>query len=110
MARKDVGPIYGVELISTLKLKGGMMQSMPSSEDLRRVVGFSTRTVAGYEALLSKYYKLIEACKAVNAAVDSHCEKTGSVIWIDPPYQLPGVHESVADRLSEVLDSCGEVL
>lgn len=106
---KEVGPIYGAELISTLKLKGAMMQAMPCCQDLRRAQSQHMRVVAGYEVLLSKYHKLLTACRAVQAAVDKHCANTGSVLWIEPPYQNAAVHESVAERLSGVIEDCEEV-
>ena len=64
---EERGPIYGVELISTLKLNGSMMQAMPSAGDLRRVQGLSMRTVAGYEALLSKYHTLMDTVRMIHA-------------------------------------------
>ena len=51
---KDSGPIYGVRLIRDLPI-GGMLQAMPSREDLELVRKYSERTVAGYEVLLQHY-------------------------------------------------------
>ena len=107
MSKKEVGPIYGVPLIGTLKLNGGMMQAMPSRQDLQRVRQISDRAVAGYEVLLTKYHELLAACVAVKKAVGDHCAQTGDVIWID--HGSPRVCESVGDRLFAVIDSCGEV-
>ena len=56
MGDKEKGPVYGVELIDTLPLgQGGMLQAMPSRDDLRQVQRFNERTVAGYEVLLAHY-------------------------------------------------------
>ncbi len=50
------GPIYGVELIDTLPLgKGGMIQQMPSRDDLKRSRTHGDRVAAGYEVLLAHY-------------------------------------------------------
>ena len=59
----DYGPVYGVELIATLPLDGGMRQAMPSRRDLQQVREISERTAAGYEVLLEHYRRL----KAVTA-------------------------------------------
>lgn len=62
--KKELGPVYGVELISTLKLHGGvMMQAMPSRSDLQRAVAGNMRVVAGYEVLLSKYHGMLECLR-----------------------------------------------
>ena len=53
----EMGPIYGVELIDTLPLGNGMLQAMPSRDDLLQVKRISERTVAGYEVLLDAYRK-----------------------------------------------------
>lgn len=50
-----VGPVYGVTLIDSLPLDGGMKQAMPNEDDLRRVLKVSVRTVAGYEVLLEHF-------------------------------------------------------
>ncbi len=52
----DSGPIYGVRLLHTLPLgSGGMVQALPSRDDLKLVSKLNTRTAAGYEVLLSHY-------------------------------------------------------
>jgi len=53
-----IGPVYGVELIDTLPLDGGMKQAMPGRVDLEKVLKISERTVAGYEVLLEHYRRL----------------------------------------------------
>ena len=55
--QKEVGPIYGVELIRDLPI-GGMLQAMPTRSDLDQVRRISERTVAGYEVLLRHYLDL----------------------------------------------------
>lgn len=50
------GPIYGVRLLSTLPMgKGGMVQAMPTTSDLKQVQRISERTVAGFEVLTEHY-------------------------------------------------------
>lgn len=52
---------------------------------------------------------LLEACQAAFDAIMKHCAETGDVIWIDPPHQLAFVHESVCERLRNVIsDATGE--
>ena len=46
--------------------------------------------------------ELEAACKAVLDAV-IRCDLEGKVLWIEEPHQLPGVHESVEDRLRAAL-------
>ena len=58
MSKTEVGPVYGVELISFLPMPGtacGMNQAMPSRHDLEAVRKVSERVVAGYEVLLEHY-------------------------------------------------------
>ncbi len=46
--------------------------------------------------------RLLEACKAVLATlVDT--DLGGLVLWINPPYQLPMVHETAQERLIAVI-------
>ena len=72
MSKQETGPIYGVELIDTLPLDGGMMrQQLPSRDDLERVAKISERTVAGYEVLLEHYRRLRDV---INQLVDG-CER-----------------------------------
>lgn len=53
----EKGPIYGVELIDSLPLgKSGMLQAMPTRDDLRSVR--CERVAAGYEVLLAHYLEL----------------------------------------------------
>lgn len=46
---------------------------------------------------------MLQALKAVQAAITKHAENTGDVIWIEPPYQIAGVHESAWERLDVVI-------
>jgi len=51
------GPIYGVELLDSLPLDGGMLQQLPSRDDLESIRDLRNgeRIVAGYEVLLEHY-------------------------------------------------------
>jgi len=61
--KKEVGPIYGVELLDSLPLDGGMSQALPSRKDLddvrRTKINGNDRVVAGYEVLLEHYRRLL---------------------------------------------------
>lgn len=63
---EETGPIYGVSLIDTLPLGGGMRQQMATREDLVYVRQYSERVVAAYEvaivhlALRKQEVKLLE--------------------------------------------------
>lgn len=65
MADEQLGPVYGVRLLSSLPIgKGGMLQAMPSKSDLEKVQKVSTRTVAGFE-VLTEHYR--EQCNMVSS-------------------------------------------
>ena len=61
------GPCYGVRLIDSLPV-GGMIQAMPSRDDLITARRVSERTVAGYEVLLSHYHEAIKAIELAKQA------------------------------------------
>lgn len=49
------GPVYGVPLLDTLPLCGGMLQQMPSVAELADVRQTHERVVAAYEVLTNAY-------------------------------------------------------
>lgn len=57
------GPVYGVELMSSLPLDGSglMHQALPSRDDLEQVRKVSERTAAGYEVVLEHYQRAVVA-------------------------------------------------
>jgi hypothetical protein len=55
MKSPEHGPVYGVLLLDTLPLNGGMFQKMPDRDDLNDVRQLSERTAAGFEVLTSHY-------------------------------------------------------
>lgn len=55
MKTPEHGPVYGVLLLDTLPLNGGMSQKMPSRDDLNDVRQISERTAAAFEVLTSHY-------------------------------------------------------
>ena len=62
----EIGPLYGVPLLDTLPIGGGMSQQMASADDLLKVRRVSERTVAAYEVLTEKYRQecnKVEECK-----------------------------------------------
>ena len=63
------GPIYDVQLIESLPLGGGgMMQEMPSREDLMACGKRFQRVAAGYEVLLHHYLIAINAISKIEKA------------------------------------------
>lgn len=73
--RNEFGPIYGVQLINSLPIgDSGMLQAMPSNDDLERVRHINGRTAAGYEILLFHYRQLLiekeKITRDKNQAVD----------------------------------------
>ena len=63
------GPIYDVQLIESLPLGGGgMMQAMPSREDLMACGKRFQRVAAGYEVLLHHYLIAINAISKIEEA------------------------------------------
>lgn len=67
----ETGPIYGVPLLETLPLgtNGGMLQQMPTRQDLQDVRQFCERACAGYEVLLSHYRAKCERVSDLEAAL-----------------------------------------
>jgi len=67
---RDSGPIYGVRLLDSLPLgKGGMIQALPTRDDLKKVDKVSTRTAAGYEVLLAHYRERGETISSLKAVI-----------------------------------------
>jgi hypothetical protein len=65
--RMTKGPIYGVELIDTLPLgKGGMLQQMPSRDDLERSRRNGDRVAAGYEVLLAHWREALKRIEVLS--------------------------------------------
>jgi hypothetical protein len=53
--------------------------------------------------LIAAAPELLAACKAVLATLEA-TDMEGRVLWIDPPHQLAGVHESAQERLQAVIE------
>ena len=71
MKSNDVGPIYGVRLIEELPLgKGGIIQEMPSSDDLKKVQRISERTVAGFEVLTEHYRSKCNMVSSLRSVIE----------------------------------------
>lgn len=68
ISKCDCGPVYGVPLRGSLPLLGesrgeipcGMVQALPTRQDLEMTRKVSERTAAGYEVLLSHYNRVSE--------------------------------------------------
>lgn len=70
---QEIGPTYGIPLISTLPLgSGNMKQAMPSRSDLKGVIEYrqGQRVVAGYEVLLGHYTEAADEITRLRAIVD----------------------------------------
>lgn len=65
----ELGPIYGVELLDSLPLDGGMLQQLPSRDDLESIRDLRNgeRIVAGYEVLLEHYRRVKAAMDEADA-------------------------------------------
>ncbi|MCK9434970.1 MAG: hypothetical protein M0R32_09180 [Candidatus Cloacimonetes bacterium] len=55
--KTGIGPVYGQPLIDSLPIGGGLMQAMPSENDLKDAQKMHQRLVAGYEVLLLHYQR-----------------------------------------------------
>lgn len=65
------GPVYGVQLLETLPLgKGGMLQAMPSKDDLKQVQRINERTVAGFEVLTEHYREQCNMVSSLKAVIE----------------------------------------
>lgn len=92
------GPLYGVNLIKSLPLPGGMTQAMPSRRDLEQVAKINQRVSAGYEVAIAHLAmhaasnaELLEACKSlisqVEIAVDFFIDDPGENSHVDAAAQ-----------------------
>ena len=83
---KQFGPIYNVELISSLPLGKSMRQALPTHGDLAKVRRTNERVVAGYEVLLAHYQRAMRV-----------------VEYLDNPEVLLKMPQPHRMRLSELL-------
>jgi len=92
---QERGPIYGVKLIDTLPISGGMSQAMPGREELEKCGKRFIRVAAAYEVLLSHYSSAVadanryrkmlgrddpvecQACGAIRERVEVQCGQCG---------------------------------
>jgi hypothetical protein len=86
---KEVGPIYGAELLDSLQLDGGMSQALPSRKDLddvrRTKINGNDRVVAGYEVLLEHYRRMSAAVLSMRNLWPAERWATLSAICRDHP-------------------------
>lgn len=92
------GPVYGVRLIGSLSINGGMMQAMPGVDDLEDAQSRHMRVVAGYEVLLSKYHTLMANMTAIASAHDA-----------EPGRDAEGLCEAMVERARKTIALCKEV-
>ena len=76
MDKTEVGPIYGVPLIDSLPIGGGIMQAMPTTNDLKRVMKVCVRAVAGYEVLLGHYREALNEIERLKARIAEMVEES----------------------------------
>ena len=85
--KKELGPIYGVELIGSLPLNckqtSGMNQAMPSKSDLHRAHVLNGRLVAGYEVLLNHWREQGKEIERLEAIVNQ-LPRTGDGVVVAP--------------------------
>lgn len=55
---------------------------------------------------VNSHAELVAACKAVLDAIETS-DLAGEVLWINPPHQLDGVHETATERLRAALKKAG---
>lgn len=67
----------------------------PTLEQSHINAEFIVRTVNSHD-------KLLEACKAVLMAIEQ-TDLNGAVMWIKPPFQAEGIHETAWERLFNVI-------
>lgn len=67
---KETGPIYGVDLIDTLPLNGGIKQQMPSRADLEEIQQINDRVVAGYEVAIAHLAALQQRNDELTEAIE----------------------------------------
>lgn len=120
----EVGPVYGAPLIDALPLGDcGMMQAMPTRQDLQRTREVSERTAAGYEVLLSHYLAAAEQIAIIdmirnlgegwlveiitdNPDPETKDQQCGIVIWSDfRTTEEIYLGETVLDALRKGLDA-----
>lgn len=73
----------------------------PATSSLERVIDEALLTARAADA--KRIEELLNACKATLAALEK-CDLNGSVLWVEPPYQFYGVHETVQERLAVVIE------
>lgn len=98
MTKPEVGPIYGVPLLSSLPLDGSTMkQALPSRQDLddvrRTKINGNDRVVAGYEVLLEHYRRACEEVERLRAVVE-RLPLTADGVPVVPPVKLWFVRQS----------------
>jgi len=74
----------------------GYVLHEPANKEQQRIDEANARLIAAAPELLN-------ACKAVLAALEN-ADLQGAVLWIEPPYQAPAVHESAQERLQAVIE------
>jgi hypothetical protein len=103
------GPIYGVELIETLPLGGGvMLQQMPTRSDLQWVRTHGDRVAAAYEVLLSHWRQAIkerdEALAELQKTLDA------DAVWEGAYRESQQESASEIERLTRERDEAREAI
>ncbi len=78
------GPTYGIELIDSLPIGGGMKQAMPRRRDLTLVAKINGRCAAGYEVLLAAYQAAQVELAEARAIIDKLPKTADGKIPLEP--------------------------
>lgn len=96
---KGDGPLYGVELPNTIGIAGtGMIQELPSEQDLRQVLPVNQRVVAGYEVL-------VDHMRARDFAFDEVRDVLAMLDGLAQQWGDEGVFRRCRDRLRAVVEN-----
>ena len=106
---QETGPIYNVPLIDTLPLgSGGVLQQMPSRDDLQSCSKRFMRVAAAYEVLLNHYRKAVVDAERYRKLRDHHWTDGGLVVT-DVDSVMLGSHCPYGERLDEAIDGMKEM-
>ena len=76
----EAGPIYGVELLKSLPLDGGMRQALPNRRDLERTRADNDRVAAGFEVLTEHYRRAMTEIERLQSALLAAEERAASAV------------------------------
>ena len=102
-ARTDIPKLVAeVKRLRGLLEESERLHKLAGAEDVENAEAME-QMLARITELEAENKRLRVACEAVNHAINN-TDLNGCVIWIQPPYQAPAIHESASDRLRNVLE------